>query len=234
MRITMIGHSTVLINIEGKRILTDPYFGTFGNLAYKRVAPPSCCREELRDVDLVLQSHSHFDHVDRAFLRSLPPETPILAPQAMFFPFSGAHGNLMRIQRWQSYELGSVKVTPVPAVHIAITNGFIIQGEGLCVYFAADTHFNPFMKTVREKFSIDVALMPVTTFRIPMTMGEQDAVRAAAVLEPKVVIPIHLGIQPRSPLMRTSQSPESFAKLLADAGSKTKVVILKEGMSWES
>jgi L-ascorbate metabolism protein UlaG (beta-lactamase superfamily) len=229
----MIGHSTVLITCEGKRILTDPFFGTFGNIAYKRVAPPACSREDLRDVDLVLQSHAHFDHIDRRFLRSLPAETPVLAPNMMFFPFSGARRKVMRVHRWQSYDFGPVKITPLPAVHIAITNGFIIQAEGQCVYFAADTFFNSFMKTVREKFTIDVAMMPVTTFRIPMTMGEQDAACAVQVLEPKVVIPIHLGIQPRSPLMRTRQSPEGFAKLLAETGSTTKVIILKEGMSWE-
>ena len=62
MRITMIGHSTVLIEAGGMKILTDPYFGTWGNPAYKRLAPPARKREELRDVDLVLVSHNHWDH----------------------------------------------------------------------------------------------------------------------------------------------------------------------------
>ena len=64
----MIGHSTVLIEIAGLRILTDPFFGE-GNLAYRRLCAPARTREELRDVDLVLLSHHHFDHVDGRFLR---------------------------------------------------------------------------------------------------------------------------------------------------------------------
>ena len=69
MKITMIGHSTVLVEIAGQRILTDPYFGLHGNLAYARPRPPARSREELSNVDLVLVSHNHFDHIDRRFLR---------------------------------------------------------------------------------------------------------------------------------------------------------------------
>src|SRR5271157_6020805 len=79
MKITMIGHSTVLIEAAGKRVLTDPYFGLRGNPAYARVRPPARSREELTDVDLVLISHNHWDHTDRKFLRMLPPSAPVFA-----------------------------------------------------------------------------------------------------------------------------------------------------------
>ena len=71
MKVTMIGHSTVLIEAAGMKILTDPYFGTWGNLAYKRTAPPSRTREELEAVDLVLVSHNHWDHTDSRYFRAL-------------------------------------------------------------------------------------------------------------------------------------------------------------------
>jgi len=82
MKITMIGHSTVLIDVAGKRILTDPYFGLHGNLAYARPRPPARSREELNNVDLILISHNHFDHIDCRFLRTLPHSVPVFAPAA--------------------------------------------------------------------------------------------------------------------------------------------------------
>jgi L-ascorbate metabolism protein UlaG (beta-lactamase superfamily) len=64
-------------------------------------------------------------------------------------------------------------------------------------------------------------------------MGETSAVRAVAALSPRVVIPIHLGIVPRSPLLRRKESLEGFRKRIEDAGLQTKVMILREGQSWE-
>ncbi len=230
----MGGHSTILIETQAKRILTDPFFKRWGNLAYKRVSSPAMSRKELADVDIVLVSHSHFDHIDGTFLRSLPRTTPILAPRRMPFARLRFGEGLIKVDKWQQYTFDEIVITAVPAVHLAITNGFVIESEGQCLYFAADTYLNPFMTTLRQKFRIDVALMPVTTFRIPMTMGEKQAVEAVRILEPRIVIPIHLGIQPRSPLMRTRQAPESFARRLEQAASKTEVVVLQPGMSWSS
>ncbi|MCW3096195.1 MAG: hypothetical protein JWL77_1813 [Chthonomonadaceae bacterium] len=234
MQITMIGHSTVLIETKGQRILTDPFFSGFGNLAYKRVKPPAKNREELAAVDLVLLSHSHFDHIDYRFLRSLPKDVPILANRSMSLSALRAGRSFQKAEVWRRYVFGTVAVTPVPAVHLAPTNGFVIESEGKSVYFAADTFDRPFMEEIRWRFTLDVALMPVTTFLLPMTIGEQEAVRAVKVLEPKVLIPIHLGIQPRSPLLRTRQTPESFAQRLKQASSLTQVVILREGETWTS
>jgi L-ascorbate metabolism protein UlaG (beta-lactamase superfamily) len=227
MKITLIGHSTVLIETQGKRLLTDPFFNLHGNPAYRRVAPPAMSREELAEVDLVLLSHSHFDHIDRPFLRALPSQTPVITNVR-------AGTNRIPAKLWQPVIFGPITITPVPAVHLAPTTGFVIQNEDVSVYFAADTYFRSFMTELRQRFRLDAALMPVTTYRIPMTMGESQAVRAVQALQPDVVIPIHLGIQPRSPLMRTNQTPEGFARRLQQAGSPTQVVILREGMSWST
>jgi len=124
-------------------------------------------------------------------------------------------------------------VTAVPAAHISRTRGFVIEAEGRNIYFAGDTYYREFMKEIGSRFRLDLALMPVTTFRIPLTMGEKGATRAVAALSPKVVIPIHLGITPRSPLLRTSESPEGFMKRLRAAGLPAEVKILREGESWE-
>ncbi|MGC9394551.1 MAG: MBL fold metallo-hydrolase, partial [Anaerolineae bacterium] len=226
MQITMIGHSTTLIEADNAKILTDPYFGTRGNPAYKRVAPPARSREACGDVDLVLISHNHWDHVDRHFLRVLPASTPVVTPKRAKWltQLSGAK-HVVGLSTWEGKRFGQVSITAVPALHPALAGGFVIHAEGKCIYFA-------FMAKVTRHCTIDIALMPVTTFRIPMTMGEKAAVRATIDLAPRVIIPIHLGIQPRSPILRTNHTPEGFARRVKGAKLAAKVVLLKEGESW--
>lgn len=234
MKVTMIGHSTVLIEAAGQRILTDPYFGSWGNLAYARIAPASRRLDELKNIDLVLVSHNHWDHTDFRFFRSLAGSVPVVAPRtsAWLTRLKGAR-NVIGLRKWEHRQFGPVGVTAVPALHIAITHGFVLQAEGKNLYFAGDTYYREFMKEIGTRFALDLALLPVTTFQIPMTMGEKSALRAVQALSPKVVIPIHLGIMPRSPLLRTSQTPAGFWKRVREAGLQVEVKILREGESWE-
>ena len=233
MKVTMIGHSTVLIEMAGTKILTDPYFGAWGNLAYKRIAPPFKTREEMESVDLVLVSHNHWDHTDSRYFRSLAADLPVVAPRAAAW-ITRAKGakNVIGLGRWEKRQFGPVAVTATPALHIGLPGGFVIEAEGKSIYFAGDTYLGGFMKEIGARFNLELALMPVTTFRIPMTMGEKSAVRAVEALQPRTVIPIHLGIAPRSPLLRTGQTPEGFRKRVRDAGLKTEVVILHEDENW--
>lgn len=233
MQMTMIGHCTVLIETHGKRILTDPYFGLWGNPAYARLVPPVQTREELKDVNLVLISHNHWDHIGRQFLRSLADDVPVVAPRRMKWltKINGAK-HVTGLSDWDQHTFDEISVTAVPAAHITATIGFVIYCEGKQIYFAGDTYYRPFMQHIGRRFQLDVALMPVTTFRIPMTMGEHSAVRAVQALSPRVVIPIHLGLRPRMPLLRTGHTPEGFERRLREAGLETQVVILREGESW--
>lgn len=233
MRIRLIGHSTVLFETAGLRILTDPFFGTHGNPAYQRVKPPGVGREEVGEVDAVLLSHNHWDHTDRKFLRGMSPSVPVVAPRRSRWVtrLKGAR-RVEPIRPWETWSLEDLRVTAVPALHMATTVGFVLETAEATVYFAGDTYYRPFMKDVGSRFRLDVALIPVTTYRIPMTMGEAGAVKAARALGAPVVIPIHLALRPRSPLLRTRQSPEHFALRVADAGLPTRVVILEPGGWW--
>jgi L-ascorbate metabolism protein UlaG (beta-lactamase superfamily) len=234
MHLTLVGHSTVLIECGGTRLLTDPYFGTFGHIGYGRVAPPSIGRDEVGRLDGILVSHGHWDHTDRRFFRRLDPEVPVIVPSgtSLVMRAKGVR-TPTPVKPWTSLKIGSAVITAVPAQHIARTVGYVVQTERACLYFAGDTFYRSFMAEIGRRFPIDVALMPVTTYRIPMTMGEGDAVAAARDLKALAVVPIHLGVRPRSFLLRTRQTPRGFERRLREAGLRTRVVHLAEGASWE-
>jgi L-ascorbate metabolism protein UlaG (beta-lactamase superfamily) len=136
------------------------------------------------------------------------------------------------MRAWEERRFGALTVTAVPALHLAVTSGYVVEGDGQTVYFAGDTFYGPFMVELGQRFQLDVALIPVTTFRIPMTMGERAALHAVRDLRPSVVIPIHLGVRPRSPLLRTSHTAEGFARRVSEAGLAVQTVILRDGDTW--
>jgi N-acyl-phosphatidylethanolamine-hydrolysing phospholipase D len=234
MKITMIGHCTVLLEMGGKRIITDPWFGMWGNLAYERLSPPAKTREQVADVNLALVSHHHWDHVDRRYLQLLGAGQPVVVPTLVKYAAKilGAK-TTVGISAGKSQCFGKVVVTAVPALHTTVAIGFVIQSENEQVYFSGDTYYHPFMKKIGLEFDLDVALLPVTTYCLPMTMGEKSAVRAVEALSPNVVIPVHLGLRPRLSLLRTDHTPEGFQRRVRKAGLPSRVVILRAGQSWE-
>jgi L-ascorbate metabolism protein UlaG (beta-lactamase superfamily) len=232
MNITMIGHSCLLIETNGKKILTDPYFGKWGNPAFARIGKPALSREELSNVDAVLISHDHWDHTDSGYFRLLG-NTPIYAPRLTSWSIKWLGGkNVIGVKAWQKFTIDDVNITVVPAVHLTVTIGYILECEKKQLYFAGDTFYNPFMQEIGKKFNLDAALMPVTTYRLPMTMDEKGAEKAVIALKPTVVIPIHLGITPRPLLMRTNQTSEHFAQRMEKDGLLSKLVILHNGESY--
>jgi L-ascorbate metabolism protein UlaG (beta-lactamase superfamily) len=199
-RIVYVGHSTVLVDLDGVKLLTDPLLRP--RLLHLRRAGKLDTRA-LRGVDAVLVSHLHFDHLDFPSLEKLGRELPVIVPR-------GA-GGLMRKRGFRSVSelapdeelaIGAVTVVGTPAVHDssrmpfgarAEPLGFTIRGSR-SVYFAGDTELFDGMS---ELGPVDVALLPIWGWGPGLGggghMDPREAAEAARLLQPSLVVPIHWG-----------------------------------------
>jgi L-ascorbate metabolism protein UlaG (beta-lactamase superfamily) len=201
-RVTYVGHATVLVEMDGVRLLTDP-------VLRRRVGPlrrhgPLPDRQAIRDVDAVLISHLHHDHADVPSLRRLSRAVPVLAsPGAGDFLERLGFANVEELAPGDSGGVGGVRVTATEANHPAGGRrlerasrpvGFELAGQRR-IYFAGDTDLFDGMEGIGEG-RLDLALLPIWGWGTSIGPGHLDperAARAAALLSPAVVVPIHWG-----------------------------------------
>jgi L-ascorbate metabolism protein UlaG (beta-lactamase superfamily) len=213
----------VLIEIDGMRVLTDPVLRRrIGPLV--RVAPapaPGAGRE----IDYVLLSHLHADHVDLPTLRAIPGSPTVIAPEEAC-GWLRARG--LRDVRGAGVgavvEAGPLKVTATPATHdprrrpfgpAAEPVGFLVRGSR-SVYFAGDTDLFDEMEDLRGL--VDLALLPVWGWGSRLGPGHLDPESAAAatvLIAPAVVIPIHWGTLALGPRARRRADRDAPARRFA-------------------
>jgi len=219
------------------RLLTDPLLRSrVGHLRRHGSAP-----RDLGRVDVVLVSHLHYDHLDLPSLRMLQPRPRAVCP-------AGGGGLLARagyeeideLLPGQSVQLGDVRVEATRAEHgdtrrpggpSAPPLGFVIRGER-SAYFAGDTDLFAEMAQIGP---VDVALLPVAGYSPRLGEGHLDpkrAAEAAALIEPRVAVPIHWGtfrslVQPIGPWF--TSPPTAFAAEVAELAPKTTVRVLAPG-----
>lgn len=245
MKITYIGHATTLIQLAGLTILTDPWLtgSCYGFLKRKR--PLGQAVEQYPKIDLILASHLHSDHLHPPSLRLLQAKSAlILGPKGLSKKIKGSgFERYQELEPWQDLEFEGLKITAVPAKHPGKGLGFVIGGEGgengkgrKNVYFAGDTLCFPEMEKIKDKFALNVALLPIggaSAFGRRVVMGPKEATQALRMLKPKVAIPIHWGsFSSVPPLFSMKGQPEEFKGLAKQEAKGIKVVLLKEGQSW--
>jgi L-ascorbate metabolism protein UlaG (beta-lactamase superfamily) len=243
-RVTYVGHATVLVELDGARLLTDPVLRT--RILHLRRHVPAPGRELASTVDAALISHLHYDHADLSSLRALGREIPLLVPPgAGRFLERAGFADVSELVPGESASVAGVRITATPAAHSgrrrpfgprAETVGFEIAG-GHRVYFPGDTDLFEGME--RLAGGLDVALLPVWGWGPSLGAGHLDperAARAAALLAPRIAIPIHWGTFFPLGLARLRSSrlqapPREFARRAAELAPQVDVRVLSPGES---
>jgi L-ascorbate metabolism protein UlaG (beta-lactamase superfamily) len=245
LSITWLGHASVLIEIDGMRLLSDPVLGArAGPLV--RIAPP-VSDADLESIDAVLLSHLHGDHADRRSLRRLGTLTPVIAPAGAgrWLALRGLRDvRELAVGEWT--RVGAIDVGATPALHRDPLHraarvapcGYLVAGSQTC-YFAGDTDL--FGGMGRLGRDIDVALLPIAGWGPRVGPGHLDPARAAAataLISPRIVVPIHWGTLVRafSPRLRADprRPARMFAELARRSAPEVEVRVLEPGERMEA
>jgi L-ascorbate metabolism protein UlaG (beta-lactamase superfamily) len=220
-RLRWLGHATVLVELDGVRLLTDPLLRAWV-LHLRRAAPLDL--EGLDNLDAVLVSHVHYDHLDLPSLQRIGLQARVILPK-------GA-GRLVRSRGFKSVEelvvgetaaVGSLVVRAVPAEHGSLrllgtksdALGYVIEGSRR-VFFPGDTDLHPSMADLAP--GLDVALVPIWGWGPSLGPGHLDPRRAAealTLLRPRIAVPIHWGTY--YPVQATRRKPPAFLSEPVDA-----------------
>jgi L-ascorbate metabolism protein UlaG (beta-lactamase superfamily) len=240
VRITYVGHSTVLVELDGLRLLTDPVLR--GRVLHIVRGTPAVPPDAIGRVDVVLVSHMHHDHFDPGSLRMIDGDFELVVPRggrrmAARLGFRGA--TELSVDQTRTFE--DVAVTATHAEHRrgrllhrgSDAIGFKVEGSQ-SAYFAGDTDIFAGMKGHTE---VDLALLPVSGWGPRLGPGHLDAARAAEALtliEPRIAIPIHWGTLHRIGLRRSQRAlmnepPRLFAQEAARLAPSVDVRILEPG-----
>jgi len=243
-RIVYLGHASLLLQLQGVRILTDPLLLNRSLHLIRRSAPAA--RENYADVDAVLISHNHWDHLDLPSLRKLKKETRLIVPNgvgAMLrrrgFP------NIEELREGDTTQIGSLEILATHANHIAgrplvsaatLCLSYLIEADRR-IHFFGDTEFFPAMANIAT--DLDIALVPVAGWGPTLGDGHMDpqqAVEAAALMQPRLAIPIHWGTFYPFGFRRLGRGAgpdpaHRFARLAADLAPKVEVKVLEPGDS---
>lgn len=247
--ITFIGHSSFLIQIDGRNLLMDPVFAT-RLIALRRMRRPGVRIRDLPPIDTVLLSHAHMDHLNRPSLRRVVGHTRGLtgrAPAAVV-PWGVedlvsdlGFSRIVTLEWWQSKHVGGLDLTMTPCRHWGARffrdtyrgyGGYVIQGGGHSVYHSGDTaYFDGFAK-IGKRLKPDIALLPIGAYRPDsyraVHTSPEEALQGFLDLGAQQMIPMHYGT------FRLSQEPmeEPVQRLMAaaeTAGVAAKVCVLREG-----
>lgn len=217
LKVTFINHSTVLVQTQGFNILTDPiwseYCGPVAALAPKRYRQPGIAMQDLPPIDLVVISHSHYDHMDIPSLQQLQQRfNPVfllgLGNKSLLV--AAGLDKVVELDWWQSYPLSdSLTVWGTPAQHWSrrglfdqnkrLWLSYVLETPGGPIFFAGDTAMAQHFKLIKEKFGpLRLSLLPIGAFKPEIFMrgshlSPKQAVEAHRILESEFSIAIHFG-----------------------------------------
>jgi len=200
--VTWVGHSTVLAQLGGISMLTDPIFSQraspLGFAGPKRHQPPGLALAQLPHIDLVVVSHNHYDHLDSASVRALARQAggpPLFVVPLGLKTWFGALGitGVVELDWWDTHRLGCVEIVLVPAQHWSarglndrmktLWGGFAVLAPDCHLFFAGDTGYSRDFQDIQAHFAnrqtpqagggFDVALLPIGAYEPRWFMAQQ-------------------------------------------------------------
>ncbi len=251
--VTFIGHSSFLVQTGGQSVLIDPVFAT-RLILLRRQRRAGILLRDLPDIDAVLLTHAHMDHLNRPSLRAVTREMRrrgLPAPIAIVsrsvtdlvrtLGFSAVH----ELDWWQSLPYRGLSITATPAKHWGARmfkdshrgfGGYVIETVGgPAIYHSGDTAYFGGFREIGARLKPDIALLPIgayfpDSYRAVHTSPE-EALQAFQDLKADVMIPMHFGT------FRLGREPmtEPLPRLIAEAeraGIRSKIRPLSEGEKW--
>lgn len=217
LRVTWLGHSTVLIELDGVRVLTDPVWGARASPSSlagpKRFQPVPVALRDLPPLDLVLVSHDHYDHLDYPTIRQLArldvPFVTSLGVGAHLEAWGVRPEHIFELDWWQSYVLAgtALTVTAAPSQHFSgrtlksrnatLWASLVMRSQHHAVFFSGDTGLTSEYERIRERLGpFDLLMLEVGAFHPAwgdMHLGPENALKAHALLGGGAFLPIHWG-----------------------------------------
>jgi len=259
LRVTFVNHATVLVQMDGVNVLTDPVWSErvspFSSVGPKRHRPPGIRFEELPPLDAILVSHNHYDHMDVATLRRLASRR---GPAAPVFVGLGNSAILEKeripgardLDWWQSAPVaGGVTVTAVPARHFSSRSpfdrdrtlwcGFVVSGPSGSYYFAGDTGWGSHFAAIGRRFpNLRLAMLPIGAYRprwfmSPVHIDPDQAVRAQEALGAKTAVAIHWGTFAQADDGEREPVEDLAMSLASRPDPKPRFLVLENGESAE-
>ncbi|MEE2717111.1 MAG: MBL fold metallo-hydrolase [SAR324 cluster bacterium] len=241
--LTWIGHATLLIQFDGLNILTDPHLTeraspvSFGG--YKRHTPPGLDFDQLPEIDMVVISHNHYDHLDRGTVEQLyerqhenPPRFFVPLKQKAWFDDLGIP-NVVELDWGQSVEFRGWQVHAVPVQHwssrtpwdrnTVLWAGWVLEHPQFRFFFAGDTGYSQDFLDLGQRFGgVDLAAIPIGAYEPRWFMkaahvNPEEAVKAHQDVRARFSVGIHWGtFQLTDEPM--DEPPKRLQQALADAG----------------
>ncbi|MDR3700750.1 MAG: MBL fold metallo-hydrolase [Candidatus Sulfopaludibacter sp.] len=245
--VTLVNHSTVLLQQPGCHILTDPIWSErcspFSFIGPRRHRLPGVEFDRLPTIHTVLLSHNHYDHLDLSTLRRLSARGgAIFVVPLGLAPFLESHGiTPVRQLDWgESLAVSGATIHAVPAFHFSgrgafdrdktLWCGYMIESAFGKVYFAADTGFGPHFGWIRDRFGAPrAALLPIGAyepgwFMSPVHMNPEEALAAHRILGAQTSIAIHHGT-----FQLADESVDAPGRRLRACGAPESFLILDNG-----
>jgi L-ascorbate metabolism protein UlaG (beta-lactamase superfamily) len=215
-KIIWFGHSAVLLQLDGKNILLDPMLGqvpaphpALGNKRFSKELPIEI--EQLPNIDAVLISHDHYDHLDYHSIQKLKEKS-----KAFYVPLGvGAHlkawgipeENIHELNWWDEIQHEEIHLAFTPSRHFSgrglgdrfstLWGSWVIKGKTRNIYFSGDSGYGPHFKEIGEKYGpFDFAMMECGQYNINWSqihMMPEESVQAARDVNARLMMPIHWG-----------------------------------------